>query len=89
MFTKKYFDNTDVLYTIETIGKDYARETIEYAQKVKADLIIIALSKTLTFADYLMGPAEQAIIANEAKIPVMVISPRPKKVSGGFSATGT
>ncbi|MCX7985953.1 MAG: universal stress protein [Bacteroidales bacterium] len=89
VFTKKYFDNTDIPYTIDTVGKDLAKETIEYAKKINANLILIALSKTLTFADYLMGPAEQDIIANDAKIPVMVISPRPKQVSGGFSATGT
>ncbi|MEJ5263893.1 MAG: universal stress protein [Bacteroidales bacterium] len=89
VFTKKYFDNTDIPYTIETVGKDLARETTDYAKKINADLILIALSKTLTFADYLMGPAEQAIIANDARIPVMVISPRPKQLSGGFSATGT
>ncbi len=89
VFTKKYFDNTDIPYTIETIGKDLAEETISYAQQINAELILIALSKTLTFADFLMGPTEQAIIANKAKIPVMVISPRPKQLSGGFSATGT
>lgn len=89
VFTKKFFDNTDIPYTIDTVGSDLAKETVEYAQKTQASLILIALSKTLTFADFLMGPAEQAIIANEAKIPVMVISPRPKQLSGGFSATGT
>jgi len=88
VFTKKYFDNTDIPYTIDTIGKDLAKDTVEYAKKVQANLILIALSKTLTFADYLMRPAEQDIIANEAKIPVMVISPKPKQLSGGFSATG-
>ncbi len=89
IFTKKYFDNTDVPYTIETVGKDIVNETIEYAKKVNANLILITISQTLTFADYLMGPSEQFIIANKAKLPVLVVSPKPKQLSGGFSATGT
>jgi nucleotide-binding universal stress UspA family protein len=89
VFCKKYFENQQIPYTIDTIGKDFARETVEYAKKINANLIIITISKTLTFADYLMGPSEQAIIANDAKIPVMVFSPRPLQVTGDFSATGT
>lgn len=90
VFAKKYFENTDLKFTIQTVGTkiDFAKETIEYAQKHKANVILIMTSKTLTFADYIMGPSEQQIIANNAKIPVMVVNPRPKELSGGFSATG-
>jgi len=90
VFTKKYFDNTDIVFEIKTIGKkiDFAKDTIEYAEKVKANLILIMISKTLSFADYIMGPSEQLIIANKAKIPVMVINPKPRAFAGGFSATG-
>jgi nucleotide-binding universal stress UspA family protein len=90
VFTKKYFDNTDIQYEIKSIGKkvDFAKDTIEYAEKINADVILITTSKNLTFADYLMGPQEQYIIANLAKIPVMVVNPKPKIMSGGFSATG-
>jgi hypothetical protein len=45
-------------------------------------------SKTLTFADYIMGPSEQYIIANSGKIPVMVVNPKPKSFAGGFSTSG-
>lgn len=90
VFAKKYFDNTDIKFEIRTVGEkvDFAKETIEYAQNINANLILIMTSKTLTFADYIMGPSEQYIIANSAKIPVMVVNPRPKELSGGFSATG-
>jgi nucleotide-binding universal stress UspA family protein len=90
VFAKKYFDNTDIQYEIKSIGKkiDFAKDTVEYAQKIDANIILIMTSKTLTFADYIMGPQEQYIIANTAKIPVMVVNPKPKAMSGGFSATG-
>ncbi len=90
VFAKKYFENTDLHFTIKSIGTkiDFAKDTIEYAQNNNANVILIMTSKTLTFADYIMGPSEQQIIANSAKIPVMVVNPRPKALAGGFSATG-
>jgi nucleotide-binding universal stress UspA family protein len=90
VFAKKYFDNTDINFEIKSVGNkiDFAKDTIEYADKVKANVILIMTSKTLTFADYVMGPSEQVIIANASKIPVMVVNPRPKEFAGGFSATG-
>jgi hypothetical protein len=90
VFARKYFDNTDISWEIKAIGTkiDFAKDVVAYSEKVKANLILIMTSKTLTFADYVMGPSEQYIIANTAKIPVMVVNPRPKELSGGFSATG-
>jgi nucleotide-binding universal stress UspA family protein len=89
VFAKNYFENTDIHFEIKPIGNkiDFVKETIEYAQKT--NLILIMTSKSLTFADYIMGPSEQQIIANEAKIPVMVVNPRPKALISSFSATGS
>ena len=91
VFTKKYFENTNIKFEIKAIGKkiDFAKETIEYAEGVNANIILIMTSKSITFADYVMGPSEQFIIANEAKIPVMVVNPKPKEFVGGFSASGS
>ena len=90
IFTKKYFENTDINFEIKSIGNkiDFVKETIEYAQNINSNLILIMTSKSLTFADYIMGPSEQQIIANAAKIPVMVVNPRPKTLVTSFSATG-
>jgi nucleotide-binding universal stress UspA family protein len=90
VFTKKYFENTDINFEIKAVSNkvDFAKETIDYSQSINANLILIMTSKTLTFADYIMGPSEQQIIANEAKIPVMVVNPRPKALIGSFSTTG-
>lgn len=90
IFTRKYFENADIYFEIKSMGKkvDFEKEMVEYAKKINANLILIMAPKALTLADYIMGPAEQKVIANEAKIPVMVINPKPKEFSGSFSATG-
>ncbi len=90
IFTKKYFESADITFDIKSVGKkaNFEKEIIEYAAGLNADLILIMASRALTLADYLIGPSEQKIIANDAKIPVMVVNPKPKEFSGSFSATG-
>jgi len=90
MFTKKFLDNNMIPYEIETANgkKDFATETIEYAHKIEADLMLIMTTKNIGFADYVIGAQEQMIISNKYQIPVMCINPRPGKIGGGFSATG-
>jgi len=90
VFAQKFFESMDTHFEIKSIGKkiDFTKETIEYAEKVQANLILIIAPKILTLADYIMGPSEQMIIANEAKIPVMVLNPKPRAFTGGFSPTG-
>jgi Universal stress protein UspA and related nucleotide-binding proteins len=88
-FTEKYFKNHDVDYEvfIAEPKKNFAHQTVEFARKVDADMILIMTTKAISVTDYILGASEQYIIANEAKIPVMCINPRPTYV-GGFSATG-
>ncbi len=90
MFTKKFLDNNQIPYEIETAEgkKDFATETIEYTHKIEADLMLIMTTKNIGFADYVVGAQEQMIISNKYQIPVMCINPRPGKIGGGFSATG-
>lgn len=89
-FTKKYLDNNRLEYEIiQAPGKsDFGKETIEFAQQMNADLILIITTKNIIFVDYVLGANEQQIIANSAKIPVMCVNPKPGKFAGGFSATG-
>ena len=53
-----------------------AEQTIEFAQEMKADLIVIITTKNITFADYMLGASEQYIIANSSKIPVCCVNPK-------------
>ena len=57
-------------------SKDFAKETVEFAKQINADLILIMTTKYITIFDYMFGAKEQRIIANSAKIPVMCVNPK-------------
>jgi nucleotide-binding universal stress UspA family protein len=86
---EKYFKNNEVPYEIAQAhsGKNFADETIAYAEEIGADLIVITTTKSIDISDYILGASEQSIIDNQAKIPVVCINPRPSRV-GSFSAGG-
>jgi len=66
----------NIEYDIQEVASDkMAEETIEYALKINADLILIMTTKDITFADYVFGAKEQFIIANSSKIPVCCVNP--------------
>jgi nucleotide-binding universal stress UspA family protein len=75
-FAVKYLIQNNIEYEIHNIPKgDLAKQTIEFAQKINADLILIVTTKNITFADYVVGASEQYIIANSSKIPVCCVNP--------------
>lgn len=78
-FAVKYLIQNNLDYEIHTGKKSskFAEETLEFAQKVKADLILITTTKYINIADIMFFSApEQYIIANSSKIPVMCVNPR-------------
>jgi nucleotide-binding universal stress UspA family protein len=89
-FTKMILEQKNVEYDmiIAEGKKNFATETIEYAQKINAELILIMTTKNIGLTDYVFGADEQYIIANSAKIPVMCINPRAGLTTGGFSSMG-
>ncbi|NJK94399.1 MAG: universal stress protein [Bacteroidales bacterium] len=89
VFTEKFFVAKGLDYEIVVAEKkkSFSQETIEFSQKIDADLMLIMTTKAINFTDYMIGASEQTIIANTAQIPVMCINPRPSKV-GSFSTTG-
>jgi len=86
-FAKKYFED-NLIYSGITVSKkttDFSQQTIDYANEINADIIIIMTTKDIGFTDYVFGAIEQQIIANSAKIPVLCVSPRTDlKKLGGF-----
>jgi nucleotide-binding universal stress UspA family protein len=82
-FAVKYLIQNNVEYEIHEVphGK-LAQHTIDFAQRINADLILIVTTKNITFADYILGASEQYIIANSSKIPVCCVNPR-----SAFAAT--
>ena len=89
VFTEKFLRSKNIRYETDMAkgGESFAVESLQYAEKVEADLILITTTKGITFYDYVLGAVEENIISNDANIPVMCINPRKSKL-GGFSATG-
>ena len=77
-FAVKFLIQNNLDYEIHTATKSsrMAMETIEFAKEKNADLILITTTKNISIADYVLGAAEQQIIANSSKIPVMCVNPR-------------
>jgi nucleotide-binding universal stress UspA family protein len=91
-FAIKYFIQNNIEYEIHEVPKgNFAEQTLEFSQKINADLILIVTTKNITFADYMIGASEQYIIANSSKIPVCCVNPRSSFAStsqfmGGWGA---
>lgn len=76
-FAVKYLIQNNIEYEVHEIPRgDIAQQTIDFAQKINADLILIVTTKNITFADYMIGASEQYIIANSSKIPVCCVNPK-------------
>ena len=76
-FAIKYLIQNNIEYKIHELPKgNLAKQTIEYAEKLNADLILIMTTKNINMADYMMGAQEQYIIANSSGIPVCCMNPR-------------
>ncbi len=86
-FAKKYLDERGIKYEIAMAeGKeDFWKETVEYAEKIDADMIMIMTTKDITALDYVFGADEQKIIANDSKIPVIAVNPKQLGVGGGIT----
>ena len=83
-FAIKYLMQNNIDYEIHEIPKsNVAQQTIDFAQKINADLILIVTTKNITFADFILGASEQFIIANSSKIPVCCVNPK-----ASFAKTG-
>jgi nucleotide-binding universal stress UspA family protein len=83
-FAIKYLIQNNIEYEIHDMPKgSVADQTIEFAQKINADLILIVTTKNITFADYVLGASEQQIIANSSRIPVICVNPKASFASVG------
>jgi nucleotide-binding universal stress UspA family protein len=87
-FAKRFLEGKNIDYEIVTGKSRYSspRETIEFANQIKAELIIIMLSKNITLAKLMLGLVDQKYISNDYNIPVMCLNPRSdlRKYEGFF-----
>ncbi len=84
---KEFIKSKGVTCTGEMIkGHDVAKSIIDYAKKVKADLIMIMTQQEINFTQFFIGSAAQQII-NHSDIPVLSIHPSGKEYSTSYSST--
>jgi nucleotide-binding universal stress UspA family protein len=76
-FSIKYLIQNNIDYEIHELPRgNIAEQSLDFAQKINADLILIMTTKNITFADYVIGASEQFLIANSSKIPVCCVNPK-------------
>ena len=86
---KKSIEKSGVNCTAEIVrdtkgSNTLADSIIDYANKSKGDLIMVMTQQELDFTDYFIGSAAQGII-NGSEIPVLSITPTPKKDTTSFA----
>lgn len=75
-YAKNYLSERNCNYVVHHAKKgDFSKETIQYASSVDADLILIMTNQSKDLSEYIIGPYEQNVIANDAQIPVMTLNP--------------
>ncbi|MBN2744569.1 nucleotide-binding universal stress UspA family protein [Breznakibacter xylanolyticus] len=86
VFAKKFLDEKEINYelAIGSGGGSFSQETIQFSKRIEADMIIAMTTRDIAFHDYVLGAQEQYIIANEAKIPVLVVNPRNDLMKYGY-----
>lgn len=87
-FAKKFLEEKGVEYAVTFAAKkgNFTDHVIQFAKDQNTNLILIMITKELSFQDYVFAAEEQKIIANPEKITVMCVNPRTdlRKV-GGFN----
>jgi len=77
-YAKRYLEEHGCRFTVsQTPGdKPFHKELITFAAQKSADLIVIMSEEDHDFLEFFTGSHEQDIIANDSKIPVMVLNPK-------------
>ena len=77
-FAKRFLEGKDINYEIVTGKCSFCQpaEVTKFANQIKAELIIIMLSKNITKAKLMLGLKDQKYISNDYNIPVMCLNAR-------------
>ncbi len=77
-FAIRFLIQNNIEYEIHSAaeGKSFMKETLAFSKSVDADLILITTTKHMTLLDLIFSAKEQYLIANDAGIPVMCVTPR-------------
>ncbi len=90
VFCKNFLAEKGIEYELSLSegNGSFSQETINFAKKIEASGIIIMTTRDIAFHDYVLGANEQQIIANDSKIPVLVINPRTDLMKYGYGGFG-
>ncbi|MBS2096940.1 universal stress protein [Carboxylicivirga linearis] len=90
VFSKRFMEEKNIDYelTLSEGESSFSQETIQYAEKIDADMVLIMTTRDISFHDYVLGAYEQYIIANNSQIPVLVINPRTDLMKYGYGGFG-
>ncbi len=90
VFCKNFLTEKGIEYELSLSEgtSSFSQETINFAKKIEANGIIIMTTRDIAFHDYVLGANEQQIIANDSKIPVLVINPRTDLMKYGYGGFG-
>ncbi len=87
VFAKKYLKGKNIEFEVH-FSSDKGplwKQTIEFAEKIDADIILIMTTKDIRSIDFVFGTDEQQVIANNSKIPVMAVNPKSYGIGGGIT----
>ncbi|MCT4589188.1 MAG: universal stress protein [Carboxylicivirga sp.] len=90
VFSKKYLTEKGIDFELVLSEGDasFSQETIQFSEKIDADMVLVMTTRDIAFHDYVLGAYEQYIIANSAKMPVLVINPRTDLMKYGYGGFG-
>ncbi|WP_430812724.1 MULTISPECIES: universal stress protein [unclassified Carboxylicivirga] len=90
VFSKNYLHEKGIDYELVLSDgeESFSKETIRFSEKIDADLVLVMTTRDIAFHDYMLGAYEQYIIANSAKMPVLVINPRTDLMKYGYGGFG-
>lgn len=78
-FTEKIYKNLEINYELHPMPGEIDNIdsfSLQFAPEVGASLTVIMMTSYYTLIDYIFGPKENAIIANEQGLPVLCINER-------------
>jgi nucleotide-binding universal stress UspA family protein len=90
VFSKSFLEEKNISYEL-VLSPDtasFSQEIIDFTETNNADLVIITTTRDIAFHDYILAAKEQYLIANSAKIPVLVINPRTDLMRYGYGNFG-
>ena len=90
VFNKKFLADKGIDYELSMAdGKaSFQQETIDFSEKISADMILVMTTRDIAFHDYVLGVYEQYVIANSSNIPILVINPRTDLMRYGYGSFG-